>query len=236
MCSQLQVSGRKSVRSGRDRHAPRGVLTAQVPRAASEAGRHHAHVVLCGGDGAPHRLDRLAGVLADGALPGEHHRVAAIEDCVRDVADLGARRHGRVDHRLHHLRRGDAKLVRLVCLLDEELLGEGDALQAELNAEVAARHHQPVGEGEDLVNVLERRRLLDLRDDEGAFLLGHPLCVHDVDQLLDVGPLLHEGYRHVVHLVNQVPAARAQPSRECRLRDGRPRRRFRTRRRPGPWR
>ena len=49
----------------------------QVPRAASEAGRHDAHVVLGGGDGAPHRLDRLAGELADGALAGEHHRVAA---------------------------------------------------------------------------------------------------------------------------------------------------------------
>mmetsp|Transcript_21367 Transcript_21367/g.63240 ORF Transcript_21367/g.63240 Transcript_21367/m.63240 type:complete len:389 (+) Transcript_21367:736-1902(+) len=182
----------------------RAACSAQVPRAASEAGRHDAHVVLGGGDGAPHRLDRLAGELADGALPGEHHRVAAVEDCVRDVADLGARWHGRVDHRLHHLRRGDAKLVRLVCLLDEELLGEGDPLQAELNAEVAARHHQPVGEGEDLVNVLEGRRLLDLRDDEGALLLGHPLCVHDVDQLLDVAALLHERDRHVVHLVDQV--------------------------------
>ena len=67
----------------------------------------------------PHRLDR---VRADRRLGGEHHRRGAVEDRVRDVARLGARRLGVLDHRLEHLRRGDHRLPRLEAAEDDLLL------------------------------------------------------------------------------------------------------------------
>ena len=66
--------------------------------------------------------DRLDRILADRRLAGEHHRGGAVEDRVRDVARLGARRLGGVDHRLEHLRRGDHRLPALERLEDDPLL------------------------------------------------------------------------------------------------------------------
>ena len=41
---------------------------------------------------------------------------------------------------------------------DQGLLGDGDALDGHLDAEVAARHHHAVGRREDLVVVVQRAR------------------------------------------------------------------------------
>jgi hypothetical protein len=51
---------------------------------------------------------------------------------------------------------------------DDLLLRERHALVRQLDAQVAARDHHGVGGAEDLVDVLERLVLLDLRDDEQA--------------------------------------------------------------------
>mmetsp|Transcript_48733 Transcript_48733/g.109693 ORF Transcript_48733/g.109693 Transcript_48733/m.109693 type:complete len:217 (-) Transcript_48733:317-967(-) len=160
--------------------------------------------MLGGGDRAPHRLHRLARELADGTLPREHHSVTAVKDGIRHIAHLGARRHWRVDHRLHHLRGGDAELVRFVRLLDQKFLSEGHSLKAQLHTHVAARNHQSVRECQNLIDVGERRWLLDLGDDEWPLRRRHPLGVHDVNQLLDIGALLHERHGHVVNFVQQV--------------------------------
>ena len=54
-----------------------------------------AHARLDGSRDAVHVRDRLDRVLADRRLAREHHRGGAVEDRVRDVARLGARRLGR---------------------------------------------------------------------------------------------------------------------------------------------
>ena len=41
----------------------------------------------------------------------------------------------------------------------------GDALQAELDAEIATRHHHAVGDGENVIEVPIAERRLDLGDD-----------------------------------------------------------------------
>ena len=71
---------------------------------------------------AVHRRDRLDRVVADGGLGGEHHRRRAVEDRVRDVARLGSRRLGVLDHRLEHLRRRDHGLSGLEAAQDDLLL------------------------------------------------------------------------------------------------------------------
>ena len=71
-----------------------------------------------------HVRHRLDGILADRRLAREHHRGRAVEDRVRDVARLRARRLGRVDHRLEHLRRGDHRLPALERAQDDPLLEE----------------------------------------------------------------------------------------------------------------
>eukprot|EP00966_Prymnesium_polylepis_P161676 3736711-Prymnesium_polylepis.1 len=76
-------------------------------------------------------------------------------------------------------------------------------MQAQLDAQVAASDHEPAREREDLVDVAQRRRLLDLGDDRGPRVLRHALGVHDVDELLDVLPLLRERERNVVDALRE---------------------------------
>ena len=132
---------------------------------------------LLGGErDAGHRRDGLDGVGADGGLAGEHHGVRAVEDGVGDVARLGARRDGALDHRLQHLRRGDDGEARLKRVGDDALLEERHALRRHLDAEVAARDHHRVGRGEDLVEVLDGEGMLDLGAD-GAHAVDAPQVV-----------------------------------------------------------
>ena len=129
-----------------------------------------------------HVRDGFDGVLADGGLAGKHHRGRAVEDRVRDVARLGARRLGRVDHRLEHLRRGDHRLAALEALEDDPLLQQRHRRHADLDAEVAARDHDRVGLVEDVVEHLDGFGLLDLRDHvcRRAGLVEQPAQVADV--------------------------------------------------------
>ena len=109
-----------------------------------------------------HHLDRLDRILAGGRLGREHHRRRAIENRVRDIGRLGARRLRRMDHRLQHLRRGDHRLPALERLVDDPLLQEWNIGGADLDAEVAAGDHHGVRLGEDLVERENRLGLLDL--------------------------------------------------------------------------
>ena len=106
-----------------------------------------------------HRLDRKS---ARGAFGRQHHRIRAVVDRGRDVADLGARRGRADDHRFEHLRRHHHRLARLPRQRDDPVLHRRDTLGGKLDAKVAARDHQRVGERQYLVQPLDRHRLLDL--------------------------------------------------------------------------
>ena len=113
---------------------------------------------------ARHGLDRVG---ADARLGREHHRGGAVDHGVGDVGGLGAGRLGRLDHRLEHLGRGDHELAGLGRAADRVLLHQRHARDAGLDAVVAARDHQPVGDGDDLVERLVGLDLLDLGDQLG---------------------------------------------------------------------
>ena len=108
------------------------------------------------------------GVLAHGRLSRQHHRVAAVEHGVGHVGDLGARRHRAVDHRLHHLRRGDRHAVEAARHVQDLLLQPGELRVADLDAEVAARDHHRVAGLDDLLEARDRFAALDLGDDAGV--------------------------------------------------------------------
>ena len=98
-------------------------------------------------------------------LGREHDRGRAVEDRVCDVGHLRPRRLGLVDHRLEHLRRGDHRATGVAGTLDDSLLDERHLRDADLDAEVAPRHHDRVRRLDDRVEVHDRLGLLDLRDD-----------------------------------------------------------------------
>ena len=115
--------------------------------------------------------------------PDSITRVGAVEHRVGDVGGLGAGRPGRRDHRLEHLGGDDDRLGVAARLLDDQLLHDRHVLERQLDAEVAAGDHDAVEGVHDLVEVLDRLRLLDLGDDREP----DALLVHDRAHVLDVG-------------------------------------------------
>ena len=80
----------------------------------------------------------------------------------------------------------------MIRFADETLLHQRHLLKRQLDTEVAARDHHGVGHGHDLVEVLEGRRLFDLRhelDRRG----------NEAAQLFDVLGTTHKREREVVH-------------------------------------
>ena len=141
---------------------------------------------------AVHRLDRLDRIFAGRRFGREHDGVGALEDGDGDVRHLGARRHRRRDHALQHLRRDHRPACRARRAARVNLLlHAGHRLERHLHAEIAARHHDGVRQLHDLVEPLQRLRLLDLGHDAGAAL-------HDLAGLGDVLGALDEGERHPV--------------------------------------
>ena len=109
----------------------------------------------------------------DRKLPGrrfrrQHHRVGAVEDRGRDVGHLGAGRHRARDHAFEHLRRHHHRLAGAARGAGDLLLDARHLFQRHFHAEVAARHHQRVGDVDDLVEPVHRLRLLDLGHHGGA--------------------------------------------------------------------
>ena len=97
--------------------------------------------------------DRLDRVLAHGRLAGEHHGVGAVVNRIGHVGDLGARGARILDHRLQHLRGRDHRLAELGGAADDVLLNRRNLLRRHLHAQVAARHHDGVGNGENGVQI-----------------------------------------------------------------------------------
>ncbi len=130
-----------------------------------------------------HRRDRLDRELADRRLLGQHHGRRAVENRVRHVARLRARRLGRMHHRLEHLRGGDRRLAALERGEDHPLLKQRHGRRADLDPEIPARDHEDVGGVDDRLERLHGLRLLDLCDHprrRACFLHPPPKIPHVV--------------------------------------------------------
>ena len=119
-------------------------------------------VLLGAGDDPVHHGDRLERVVAGRAFGREHDRIRPVVDRRGDVRGLGAGRRRRADHGVEHLGRHHDRLAGQAAGPDDVLLAARHLLGRHLDAEVAARHHDRVRGLDQLREVLERGRLLDL--------------------------------------------------------------------------
>ena len=147
---------------------------------------------LCTLGDAPHRAHHVSGVPTDRRLPGEHHRIGAVEHGIRHIGDLGPGRLGGRDHRFEHLRSGDDRNSSGNAQPDDAVLHVGHVLERALESEIAARHHQRVGGLDDGVEIVEGCGCLDLGNEHrprpegraGAIEIG---CRPDERQRHEIG-------------------------------------------------
>ena len=99
---------------------------------------------------AVHGRDRLDRIFAGGGLRRQHDRVGAFIHGGGDVGDFRARRHRRLDHRFQHLGRHHHRLAGAARHPRHLLLQARHPLQRQFDAEIATRHHQRVGDLDDL--------------------------------------------------------------------------------------
>mmetsp|Transcript_59734 Transcript_59734/g.139772 ORF Transcript_59734/g.139772 Transcript_59734/m.139772 type:complete len:265 (-) Transcript_59734:403-1197(-) len=137
--------------------------------------------------------DGFAGELAACSLTAEHDGICTIPDGVLKVTDLGPGRNWVLNHAFDHLRGVDHEKALVLGLSDEVFLRKWHPLELQLDAQVSPGHHQSLGLGDDAVDVGQGLGLLDLGADLRALLLRNVEAIHDVDELLKVLALLHEG-------------------------------------------
>jgi len=137
--------------------------------------------------------------VARGRFAAEHDGVGAVAHRVEDVAALRPGRDRVGDHGLHHLRRHNhGKQAVLFGSCHKKLLRKGNSGVAQLDAQIAARHHEAAAQGHDFVDVVQGLGFLDFGAQVGALFLGHLEAVHDVDELLHVAGFLSERHADVV--------------------------------------
>ena len=140
-----------------------------------------------------HRFHRIG---AGGGFRRQHHRIRALEHGGGDVGNLRARRRGRIDHGFQHLRGDDHGLSRPPRRARDLLLAAGHRFQRQLHAQIAARHHQRIGQFQNGFQRFNRLGLFDLRQNRGA-------SAHQLAQFGHVVGTLHEGERDPVHAQGQ---------------------------------
>ena len=141
-----------------------------------------------------HRGYGLHRKVADRTLIREHHRICAVEDGIGHIAHFGPGGPGATHHRIEHLGGGDNRDTEAVGLADQLLLQQGHFLGRHFDAEVAPCHHHPVTEGQDVVDLVDRLKFLDLCHYWGLVAVA-------ADQLADldhVGGIAHEAEGHPV--------------------------------------
>ncbi len=121
---------------------------------------------------ARHRLNGLQRILADSGLTGEHHRIRAIKDGVRNVARFCARGARLRRHRVQHLRGHNHRLARVPRLGEYTALQHWHRFWRRLHAEIPARDHDGVGGCHHGGKIGDRLELLDLGDDRNV-AVGH---------------------------------------------------------------
>ena len=111
-----------------------------------------------------HRHD-FYGMASDCGLGGEHEGIGAVPDGVGDIGGLGAGRTLALDHRLEHLSGDDDRQQGASGGFDDLSLEHGHFGRANFDAQVAAGDHDAVGDGDDLLQVVDGGDGFDLGDE-----------------------------------------------------------------------
>ena len=131
---------------------------------------------------AGHCLDGFDRVGTAGGLAGEHHGIGVLEDGCGDITHLSTRGARVLDHRMQHLSGNDDGLLPEDAFLDEHTLYAWDALCRNLDAQVAAGHHDAVAVVQDFVDIVYALLVLYLRYnlDVGIMLVKNLLHLYQV--------------------------------------------------------
>jgi hypothetical protein len=140
------------------------------------------------------RLDAAERVEADAGFAGKHQAIGFLVGGVGHVGDFGAGRRRILDHRFQKLGRDDDPLAELVAALDDAALEDGEFLELDFHAKVAAGDHDHVGGLDDGVDVADGFLVLDLRDNLGTAFKR----LNRLPQLADVGGIADERAGDVV--------------------------------------
>ena len=114
------------------------------------------------------RLDDAYRIRSHCGLTSQHDRVDAVVHRIRRVADLGSRRTQLRAHGLENLGRNDHRDSELPRPPRDFLLDARNALERQLETQVASSHHDRVGRAEYIVEMCYRFRPLELRDQRHA--------------------------------------------------------------------
>ena len=129
---------------------------------------------------------------------GKHDRARAVIDGVCHVRRFRTGRPWIVHHAVQHLRRGNDKFTRAVCLMDQAFLQDRNLLERYFHAHIPARHHNTVRHTQDIVNILDAFRVFYFCNDFDA-----PAMV-TVQYFLNVEDVLFitgKACRNKIHLV-----------------------------------
>ncbi|MPM77768.1 hypothetical protein SDC9_124776 [bioreactor metagenome] len=148
-----------------------------------------------------HRFDGLYRVFASRRLAGEHDGVGPVDHRVSHVVCLGARRPRVAYHRIEHLGRDYHRFALHTAFFDDLLLDHRHVLRIHLDAKVAPRHHHPVDDRQDFVDIFHGLARLHLRD----YFRLRAGSFQDAAHLDNVLPVADEGYRDVVHVMGRAP-------------------------------
>mmetsp|Transcript_59735 Transcript_59735/g.139777 ORF Transcript_59735/g.139777 Transcript_59735/m.139777 type:complete len:207 (-) Transcript_59735:859-1479(-) len=142
--------------------------------------------------------DGLTRVLAASCLATQHHSIRAVPYGILHIADLCPGWNWLLDHAFHHLSGIDHEQASILGSPDQKLLSERNPFELQLHSKISPCHHQGLRLGDDAINVCQGLRLLDLRADFRPALGRDVQSIHNVDELLQVLPLLDKGHADVL--------------------------------------
>ena len=91
--------------------------------------------------------------------------IRAVDDGIGHIARFSASGPGFANHAFQHLRCGDHRQAHPVALFDDLLLEHRHFFRTDLHAEIATGDHHSADFPQNLIEVLNGLRLLDLGDD-----------------------------------------------------------------------
>ena len=101
------------------------------------------------------------GIFSAGSFAAEHDDIRAVKNRVADVGNFRTGRARVNRHALQHLRCDDDGLADSVAFLDDVLLDNRHVFGGNFDAQIAARNHDSVADGNNFVNILDALKVFD---------------------------------------------------------------------------
>ena len=112
-----------------------------------------------------HHLNCLYRIFTGSTLARQHNRTCTIIDCIGYIRCLRTCRTRILDHGIQHLCRCDNLLTSHIYLIDNHLLDNWDFLARNLHTHISTGYHNTIGHINDIVDVVNAFRILDLGND-----------------------------------------------------------------------